>query len=301
MISFPNAKLNLGLRIVGKLPNGYHKLETVFIPIALCDVLEILPLPPQFSLASSPERQGTLLPSGDFFIERGLVTGADVSSNTVVRTVNLLRSEGVQIPPLYIDLYKVIPFGAGLGGGSADASFTLQMLVTMFNLSLSKDYKKQLLARIGADCPFFLFNKPLLAVGVGDQFLPVSLPSKVLHSYVTLIKPPFGISTGEAYSSVALHPEVEGDLMRIVARSPEKWNELLLNDFEDSLSLSYPILLRLKQYLYAQGAYFALLSGSGSTVYALSNQPLVINKQNPLLNGCFIWQGQLLNGKQKNE
>lgn len=295
MILFPPAKLNLGLRIINKREDGYHNLETLFLPIPLCDLLEILPLNKQLveedkDRPAQPTRCHTT-EEGDLFIESGILTEGKVENNTILKLLRLLRSEGYAIPPLYIELFKKIPFGAGLGGGSADATFAFRAIHSLFSLPLSHEKSLTLLAKVGSDCPFFLYDTPMLAQGKGEVLESFSLSKEVLNSYLTLVKPPLAISTAEAYRAVPKYPQARGSLQKALQQPILTWKNHIKNDFEESLFPQYSRLSEIKEYLYLQGATFALMSGSGSTLFALSRQPLALSHETHLLKDCFIWQG----------
>lgn len=306
MITFPNAKINLGLRILRLRPDGYHDLETIFLPIALRDVLEIGPRAETAIEVEQIQAIGRGVryynnKGGDIFFARGLAVDGAPEGNTVLRVVQLLREEGYQIPPLRIELFKAIPFGAGLGGGSADATFALQMLDERFQFRIDKSRKAKLLRQIGADCPFFLHNKPMLATGTGEQLAPFSLSPEVLQLHITIVKPPFGISTAEAYQNVSKHPEAEGRLTTLLAEPVQNWRHTIVNDFETHLFHLYPQLSKLKALLYSHGAIYAAMSGSGSAIFALSRKPLELPKtkeEEASLKGCFLWEGNILMPKK---
>lgn len=299
MISYPNAKINFGLRILSKRSDGYHTIETIFLPIALSDLLEIVPRSAKTTCyerlgSSGNSLQAIETPAGDYFCEQGDFPSSAFHSNSILQVVALLRKEGYSIPPLHIELYKRIPSGAGLGGGSSNATFALTLLNELFNLQIALEKQVQLLRTIGADCPFFLYNQPSIAGGIGDQLQPIKLPTSLQNSFVTLIKPPFCVSTAEAYQHAILHPECEGQLLELLKLDHTAWKNEIINDFEESLLVKHPILASIKERLYDLGAYFVLLSGSGPTLFALSQSPLVIDYKEPLLQKSFIWQGTLL-------
>lgn len=247
MISFPNAKINLGLNVVGVRSDGYHNLETVFYPIPLCDALEIVPAK-RLSL--------NIL---------GLPVEGDWEKNLVVRAFRLLQAD-FGIPEVAIVLQKNIPMGAGLGGGSSDAAFMLKMLNEQFALHLTNEQLEQYASQLGADCAFFVQNKPVFAEGIGNEFSPISLSLNGLQ--IMLIKPDVHISTAEAYRGVkCVAPDVR--LREALQRPMEAWKDCVRNDFEESVFLLHPELGEIKQWLYDSGAVYAAMSGSGSTIYGL--------------------------------
>ncbi len=279
MLTFPNAKLNLGLRILGKRSSdGYHELETVFLPIALTEALELTP-------------NGDI--QQDRWDQRGLAIDGDPKNNTVLRTVRMLREE-YAFPWLDVTLYKKIPFGAGLGGGSADAAFALKMINERFALGLSEAEMVERIASIGADCPFFIHNKPMLATGIGEFLTPIEIPTEIKKCHIVLIKPQLSISTKEAYAQITCHPEVKGMLPRLLQAPLSQWRDLIVNDFEEPLFRCYPLLDQLKKELYEAGAFYASMTGSGSAIYAFFKEPIAtapLQQHNP---DCFIWQGHML-------
>ncbi len=269
MIRFPNAKINLGLRVVSRRPDGYHNLETVFYPIALQDALEIVP-------ATGSETTLSL---------SGIVIDGDARDNLVMRAWQRL-SDLFSLPPVDILLHKVIPFGAGLGGGSSDAAFLLAMARDHFDLPLSDEELDAIAASLGADCPFFLHNKPLLAKGIGTEFEPVTLSLK--GYYMVLVKPAVAVPTAVAYSLVT--PALpEEPVSKTIARPVREWRSRLVNDFEASVFARFPEVGAIKERLYAQGAVYASMSGSGSSVFGLFEKPIDLKSDFP---DCFVWSGE---------
>ena len=247
MITFPNAKINLGLNVVNRRLDGYHNLETVFYPINLCDALEFVPaVKTSLNVA-------------------GLPVAGDIEQNLVVRAFRLLQRD-FQLPELEIALLKNIPMGAGLGGGSADAAFMLKLLNEHFRLNLSAEQLETYAAKLGADCPFFIRNKPVFAAGIGNEFS--SLEVSLKGCYLVLVKPDVHVSTAEAYAHVACQ-RWHVPLMEVMAMPLEKWREYLFNDFEISVFEAHPELAVIKQQLYDTGAVYAAMSGSGSTLYGI--------------------------------
>ncbi|MBQ7527924.1 MAG: 4-(cytidine 5'-diphospho)-2-C-methyl-D-erythritol kinase [Bacteroidaceae bacterium] len=242
-------KINLGLNIVERRPDGYHNLQTIFYPVPLYDELTIW--------ESDGEDELTL---GGHPLE------GEVQDNLVLRAVRLLRQEGFSVPPLSIDLRKVIPSGAGLGGGSSDAACMVRSVSQLFGLSLSQEQMERLVGRLGADCPFFVNPRPLYAEGIGDVFTPISL--SLSGWYLMLVKPEVHVSTREAYAGV--HPHLPAFSLLETAKLPVgQWAGKMMNDFEESIFASHPLLAEIKQELYTQGAVYASMSGSGSTLFGL--------------------------------
>lgn len=269
MICFPNAKINLGLNVVSKRPDGYHNIETVFYPIPVKDALEIV----------EAEKLS--------FTQTGIQVDAPMEKNLVIKALNLLKKQ-YEIPPLEIHLLKTIPFGAGLGGGSADAAFMLKLVNDFCKLDIQADELEKLAASIGADCPFFIRNTPVFATGTGNIFEPVDhLSLKGYH--FCLIKPDVAVSTPEAYSLVTpTAPEIS--LKEIVNRPVAEWKHLMANDFEKSVFTKYPVIGEIKDELYKAGAVYASMSGSGSSVFGLFETPTRLKEQ---FADCFVWEGQL--------
>ena len=264
---FPCAKINLGLYVTERRPDGYHNLQTVFYPIPLCDELEVA-----FAESKSPLSASCI---GGFPVlcdtleMEGIHLEGPVDDNLVMRAVRLLRDEGHAIPPLRIRLCKHIPSGAGLGGGSSDAAYMLCLVNTLCQLGLSDDELERLAARLGADCAFFVRHRPVYATGIGDQFSPISLDLR--GWWLLLIKPDDFISTREAYANV--HPRLPRHLLTESILHPlTEWPTLIGNDFEESVFPQHPTVAHIKQQLYAAGAHYAAMSGSGSSVFGLFSE-----------------------------
>ncbi len=267
MIVFPNAKINIGLNVVSRRDDGYHDLETIFYPVKLADALEFV------------EANETSLSISGIHIE-----GAP-ESNLVLKAYQLLKSD-FNLPPLHFHLHKVIPFGAGLGGGSSDAAFTLKMLNDWFELGLSTEKLEAYASQIGADCPFFIQNKPTFATGIGNIFRSVDLD---LSDYkIIILKPDLSVSTPEAYKNVIpRNPKFR--LNEIVKTPVENWKNLIVNDFETSLFPQYPQISKLKRLLYDLGANFASMSGSGSAVFGIF-QDLPANLDKKIPEGILFYR-----------
>ena len=258
MILYPNAKINIGLNVVEKRADGYHNLETVFYPINLLDALEI----------TTDEHQADsvkLKVSGEAIAGRP-------SDNLVMKACNLMRSMFPEkIERLSVHLHKHIPTGAGLGGGSSDAAFTIKALNEKFSLGMSVDQMEQLSAQLGADCPFFIKNQPVFAEGIGDIFTDIDIVLK--GKILVLVKPDISVSTADAYSLVSPHKPQQS--LRESLRLPvEEWKNHVVNDFESSVFKKFPEIAAIKDRLYDLGALYASMSGSGSAVYGIFNQPV---------------------------
>lgn len=270
MICFPNAKINLGLNVVSKRTDGYHNIETIFYPIPVKDALEVAP-------ASQP-----------LFTQSGIPIDAPEEKNLVIRALNALKARHA-IPPLEIHLLKAIPFGAGLGGGSSDAAFLLKMVNELCGLRLSLDELEALAATIGADCPFFVRDTPVFATGTGNVFEPIELSLKGYH--LCLVKPDIAVSTSEAYARVTpATPKIS--LKEIIKRPLAEWRDVMINDFERSVFPSHPEIGHIKEALYGEGAIYAAMSGSGSSVFGLFDAPTRL-KEKALFPDCLVWEGKL--------
>ena len=253
MIAFPNAKINLGLRILQKRPDGFRNIETVFYPVELYDILEII-----------PANDGLFS-----FTATGIPIPGERSANLCSSAYHLLSSV-VRLPPVKIHLHKAIPVGAGLGGGSSDGAFTIKILNDLFGLNLPEEQMVDVARNLGSDCAFFIRNKPAFAYEKGDKFEFLDLD---LSKYrIEIITPGIHVNTGEAYSMVkpgrgSGNPDLH--LKEIIARPVETWKGTLKNDFEKPLFVKYPELKKLKQDFYDRGAIYASMSGSGSSIYGI--------------------------------
>lgn len=249
MLVFPNAKINLGLHIVERRPDGYHNLETIFFPIPLYDVLEIVP-------ARGNDNTLTTL---------GRAIDCDPEKNLVMRAVRLMQAH-YDVPPVDIYLHKIIPHGAGLGGGSSDAAFAMRALNDMFKLGVDKATLAAMAATLGADCPFFIYNTPMMATGIGDILTPVDVKLEGLT--LLLVKPPVNVPTAVAYSHVTPTAGTSR-LPEHAALPPSQWTDAMANDFEPSVFAAYPQLQSIKRAIAARGALFTAMSGSGSAIFGL--------------------------------
>jgi len=256
MIVFPNAKINLGLFVTSKRSDGYHNLETIFVPIkGYCDILEVL---------TNNESQA------DKFTNTGLLIDGKPENNLCLKALRLMR-ERANIPLLNIHLHKIIPFGAGLGGGSADAAFMLTLLNEQYNAGLNNDELESMASQIGADCAVFIRNQTVLAKGIGNEFAPVDICLSGL--YLTLIIPPIHVPTALAYKDIK-PKETDSPLNELIKMRINHWQEIIFNDFEESVFKNYPEIEEIKKMLYKNGALYASMSGSGSSVYGIfKNKP----------------------------
>lgn len=245
---YPNCKINLGLNIIERRPDGYHNLQTIFYPIPLCDELTI-------DKAQEDQIEVT-----------GIKVDGDPMDNLVMKAVFLLREKGMPVPPVKIKLNKNIPNGAGLGGGSSDAAFTIKALNEMFKLNMSTVEMEHLISKLGADCAVFIQNKPVYAEGIGNIFKPINLDLPGWH--LILIKPSDFVSTKEAYAMIQPnYPEY--DINEIIKQDPNTWKGKLVNDFERSVFPQHPTIESIRNKLYDLGATYASMSGSGSSVFGI--------------------------------
>lgn len=273
MIVFPPCKINLGLRILHKRPDGFHALETLFYPIPFCDALEIIPAP--------DEDQAVM------FTSSGLPITGDINNNLCVKAYHALKAVYPQLPSIRMHLHKQIPMGAGLGGGSSDASYTLRLLNTQFELNVPERSLQKLALQLGSDCPFFLQNKPCGATGRGEVLTPVDLSLKGYQ--LLLINTGTHVHTGQAFALLNRTSEYRQELppLETLIRSPiEDWKDALVNDFEAPVFQQHPHLAAIKSQLYEQGAVFAAMTGSGSSLFGLFPSDQHIN--------THIWEAPLV-------
>lgn len=258
MTTKPGCKINLGLHVVGRRPDGYHDLQTIFLPVSeMHDELTITPLP--HSEATTITQDGLPLDNAP-------------TDNICLRAYHLLQAE-FQLPPVGITLHKHIPFGAGLGGGSSDAAATLAMLNTIFSLGLSDMALEQRAAQLGADCAFFIRNQAAYATGIGDQLEPLPVLTALSTQFTIRIEIPEDehVSTREAYSGLdhSLFGAERPDLRWAVRQPVAEWRNLIVNDFEQSVFRAHPAIADLKADMYRRGALYASMTGSGAAVFGL--------------------------------
>jgi len=252
MIVFPNCKINLGLRILRKRQDGYHDLETIFFPIPVTDILEI---------RLQPHKDGEIT-----LTQTGYPITGPIMENSCVKAYQLLKNQFPLLKSVDVHLHKNIPTGAGLGGGSADCVFMLLELKELFQLSLSKEDLATLSLQLGSDCPFFLLNKPAIAEGRGEILKELTLTLKGYH--LLLINPGVTISTAVAFGGC--NPDLNGRSLASIIQQPiTTWKDDLKNQFEDSIFKQFPDLASIKDALYAEGAIYASMSGSGSTLFGI--------------------------------
>lgn len=261
MIVFPNAKINIGLLVTAKREDGYHNLETVFYPVnQLCDILEVI------------NHDGL----EDEFSTSGLSIDGPATDNLCLKALALMR-EHAPIPPLKIHLHKKIPFGAGLGGGSADASFMLKLLNDQYHLNFSPTDLENMAAKLGADCPVFIENKPVLAKGIGNEFYPINISLSKL--WLHLVIPPIHVPTAHAYSNIKPATPTKA-LEALLSQPIDTWKVSVKNDFELPVFQRHPQIASIKEKMYGHGALYAAMSGSGSAVFGLFETPPAIDWNN---------------------
>ncbi len=276
MLIYPNAKINIGLNVVERRPDGYHNLETVFYPINLQDALEL-----QTIEGEAPECGYKLKVSGT-------ILDGSPDDNLVVKAYKLLKKE-FDFPAQKIHLYKHIPVGAGLGGGSSDAANMIKMLNEKFSLGLTDERMENYAVQIGADCPFFIKNKPVFATGIGNEFTPLDL--SLTGKTLVLVKPDIFVSTRDAYALV--EPQKPAAPLTELLKQPlEQWKDNVVNDFERSVFVRYPEIAAIKDKLYDLGAVYASMSGSGSAVYGIFNES--IEYADEAFSGYFCRQRELM-------
>ena len=271
MISFPNAKINLGLNILSKREDGYHIISSCFYPVPWCDILEIIP--------SNHLK----------FTSSGINIPGDESNNLCIQAYHLLNRD-FNIPKVHIHLHKIIPIGAGLGGGSSDCAFTLKMLNDMFCLNLSDDQLESYAGKLGSDCPFFIKNIPTLVSGTGNQFEHTKL--SLTGNSIVLVYPKIHISTQQAYAGIV--PNIPEQSISDILNLPiSKWKSKLKNDFESSVIETHLDIVSIKEHLYGNDALYTSMSGSGSAVYGIFENKVAGNLLDNLSKKYVTWSHQL--------
>ena len=277
MTVFPIAKINLGLNVVAKRPDGYHDLQTVFYPVAIQDALEIQPMDEHF-----PSEVDCDLKVTNMAIE------GDEQKNLVVKAYQMLKANFPELPRIHTHLWKAIPTQAGMGGGSSDCAYTLRLLNKQFQLDLSVERLIDYAARLGADCPFFVRSTPCYAEGIGERMEVIDLDLSQWH--IGVVRPDIPVSTREAFSLIKPHYPSR-NCREIVAKPVEEWREQLVNDFEESVFALHPELAGIKAKLYGMGATYAAMSGSGSALFGLFREaPSHLENEFP---GMFTWHHTL--------
>ncbi len=265
MLFFTNCKINIGLNITEKRLDGFHNLETVFYPLKLQDAVEFI----------ETDEQTTVQTSG---------IKLDVSAeDNICHKVYRLMSKHYDIPQLKIHVHKAVPVGAGLGGGSANAAGLIKQINNEYNLGISIDKMEELAAEIGSDCPFFIRNKAVFAIGRGEIFEQLSLD--LSKYYIYLIKPDIYVSTASAFAGIKPR-QVEISVKELINNPLNEWKYFIFNDFETNIFKQYPVLAEIKQDLYKIGAIYASMSGSGSTIYGIFEEK---PKEIPKYKNAFNW------------
>jgi len=263
MVVFPNCKINLGLNIINKRADGYHDLETIFYPLGIKDALEIIKNP---SVGSSPVT----------FFQSGLEIDGNTDSNLCVKAYHIIKKDYPQIPSITMHLHKVIPMGAGLGGGSADGAFALKLINDFFHLSIPDEQLMQYALQLGSDCPFFILNKPCFATSRGELMNEIELD---LSAYkFVIVNPDIHIKTGWAFSQIT--PTIPTySIKEIISQPVNTWKDSLTNDFESHVILLHPEIREIKEELYNLGALYSCMTGTGSTVFGIfeKNKKLELN------------------------
>lgn len=268
MISFPHCKINLGLSVVSRRPDGFHNIETCFYPVPRTDILEIIPAP-EFSFSQS-----------------GIPVEGNPEDNLCVIAYRLLEKD-FGLGAVKMHLHKTIPMGAGLGGGSSDAAFTLRLLRSIFELKISTAQLKDYAAQVGSDCSFFIEDIPQLGSGRGEKLSPSPLSLKGFH--LVLVKPNIHVATADAYAAVVARPS-QYSIAEALRIPLKEWKGVLKNDFEPSIFEKNPVIGRLKEKMYGLGAAYASMSGSGASVFGIFETPVDLKKDFP---GLDYWSGEL--------
>ncbi|MFZ1528757.1 MAG: 4-(cytidine 5'-diphospho)-2-C-methyl-D-erythritol kinase [Ferruginibacter sp.] len=254
MISFPNSKINLGLHILNKRADGFHNLETIFYPVNIKDALEIV------------ENKESGAPGLSWSASGKSIEGKE-DDNLCIKAFHLVKKDHPQLPDIKMHLHKNIPSGAGLGGGSADAAFTLQLLNKKFSLSVSAEKMQQYALHLGSDCPFFLVNRPAMATGRGEILKPVEVELSLYK--LLIVNPGIHVNTGWAFEQLQLSDQKRESLAHIIQLPVNEWKYKLVNDFEAPVFAAHPAIKKIKETLYSHGAIYAAMSGSGSSVFGI--------------------------------
>lgn len=264
MLTKPICKINLGLNVVERRPDGYHNLETVFYPVPICDTLEVFEMDEAFPSPYDCDLKVT-----------NISIDGDEQKNLVVRAYNLLKQDYPSLPRIHAHLYKGIPTQAGMGGGSSDCGFMITLLNEQFHLGLSNEQMILYAARLGADCAFFILNKPCYAEGIGEKLEPIDLD--LSGWYLAVVRPAIPVPTKEAFSLIT--PQLPAKNCRDIVMQPvETWRDSLTNDFEKSVFALHPQIGDIKDRLYNLGATYAAMSGSGSSLFGLFRQPVSLDE-----------------------
>jgi 4-diphosphocytidyl-2-C-methyl-D-erythritol kinase len=269
MILFPNAKINIGLQITEKRADGFHNISSCFYPVGWADVLEIIPA-------------DTLS-----FVSSGINIPGDPLTNLCLRAYHVLKAD-FDLPPVAIHLLKIVPIGAGMGGGSADAAFTLKILNEYFELNITTSQLENYARKLGSDCAFFIQNKPQFCFNKGDDFEDINVD--LSQKKIVLVYPNLHISTAEAYAGVKPQKS-EIDLKEALKMPINNWKECIKNDFETGLFQKYTVLPQLKQKMYDLGANYASMTGSGSTIYGIFDAESIDLRQE--FDDFLVWESKI--------
>jgi 4-diphosphocytidyl-2-C-methyl-D-erythritol kinase len=275
MITFPNAKINIGLNIIEKRPDHFHNLESVFYPIQLKDALEVI---------ENKSKDAT----GIEFTSSGISIPGNREDNLCYKAYHLIRSDYF-IPPVTVHLLKNIPIGAGLGGGSADAAFFIKLLNETFELGISWGEMHHYARQLGSDCSFFISNKPVFAEQKGDTYESIALD--LSKYFIALIYPNIHVNTHTAYSMVKPAKPSRSLEEDILTLPMEEWKHHIHNDFETSVFAAHPAIKAVKEKLYAEGAVYAAMSGSGSSVYGFFKEPTDLKSK---FGNMFVWEDKMM-------
>lgn len=271
MVTFPNAKINIGLDILRKRPDGYHDLQTVMVPVGWTDILEAVEYPEA---------------SADILTTTGRPVDCPPEKNLVMKAVKAMR-EQFSFPTLSVHLHKIIPDGAGLGGGSADAAFTIKMIRDMFLPEVSDRQLAEIASTIGADCPFFIYNRPMLCEATGTVMRPIDIPD-LQPLKIAIVKPKASVSTREAYAHVSPRVPAVSLPSKLKDLRIDQWQGEICNDFEQSVFPAYPEIAEVKRKLIEAGAVYASMSGSGSGVFGLFRADKIDRTLPQIFDGCDI-------------
>lgn len=269
MVVFPNAKINIGLNIVEKRKDGFHNIETVFYPIGISDVLEVV------ENTGSPEI---------IFKNTGIKIPGKFHENLCIRAYHLIKND-YKIPAVKIHLHKIIPMGAGLGGGSSDAGHIINLLNDLFSLKIPQNKKLRYASELGSDCSFFIKNKAAFATGRGEKLK--ELDFALLGYHLILIYPPVHVSTRDAYAEVKPEKPMVS-LEELIHTPPANWKGNIINRFENTVFKKFPLIEEIKNRLYKMGAVYASMSGSGASVYGIFTDSLSENKSKKIFKNCFV-------------
>jgi 4-diphosphocytidyl-2-C-methyl-D-erythritol kinase len=272
VVAFPNCKINIGLHVTEKRSDGFHNIETILVPVDWQDIFEIIP----------DEKS-----NGDSdFKSTGIRISGTKEKNLCFKAYELLNKH-YNLPPVKMHLHKLIPVGAGLGGGSSDAAHSLLLLKKIFNLNITDEQAEDFAAQLGSDCPFFIRNKPAYAFGKGDDMEPIKL--KLKNIYCVIVKPKIHISTVEAYSWIK-PVKRDRSLKELIQLPLSDWKNNIENDFEKVVFERYPAIRNIKNRLYKLGALYASMSGSGSAVYGLFDEKKHLNTY---FRSSIVWDGAI--------